>query len=155
RQYRLLSIQHQLRAPGVRAVRRRGDGRNFAGLRDYTPDDDPRHIDWKASARRGKLITREYSLEQGQQILIVVDAGRLMTQMAGAQPRFEYALSSALVLADVAAHSGDAVGVVVFDDAVRQYVAPARGTTAVRAVRDALTGATAQLVEPDYAAVFR
>jgi uncharacterized protein (DUF58 family) len=140
---------------GVRAVRPRGDGRNFANLRDYAVGDDPRHIDWKATARRGKVISREYSLEQGQQILIVIDAGRLMTQFAGSLPRFEYALSSALVLADIAVHSGDAVGVVVFNDTVQRYVAPSRGAGAVRAIRDALTAADATLVEPDYAAVFR
>lgn len=155
RLFRLLSVQHRMRSVGVRAVRPRGDGRNFANLRDYTLGDDPRHIDWKATARRGKVISREYSLEQGQQILIVIDAGRLMTQFAGSQPRFEYALSSALVLADIAVHSGDAVGVVVFNDAVRRYVVPARGVAAVRAVRDALTAAEATLVEPDYAAAFR
>jgi uncharacterized protein (DUF58 family) len=155
RQSRLVSVQHRLRAPGLRVVRPRGDGRNFANLRDYTLGDDPRHIDWKATARRGKVITREYSLEQGQQILIAIDAGRLMTQMAGNRARFEYALSSALVLADVAVHSGDAVGVVVFDDAVRRYVVPSRGMTAVKLVREALTSAQASLVEPDYAAAFR
>jgi uncharacterized protein (DUF58 family) len=155
RQSRLLSVQQRLRAPGIRIVRPRGDGRNFANLRDYTLGDDPRHIDWKATARRGKVITREYSLEQGQQILIVVDAGRLMTQLAGNRARFEYALSSALVLADVAVHSGDAVGVMVFDDAVRRYVVPSRGIGAVKLVREALTSAQASLVEPDYAAAFR
>lgn len=155
RQSRLLSIQQRLRAPGIRIVRPRGDGRNFANLRDYAVGDDPRHIDWKATARRGKIIMREYSLEQGQQILIAIDAGRLMTQLAGNRSRFEYALSSALVLADVAVNSGDAVGVMVFDDAVRRYVAPSRGPGAVRLVRDALTAAQASLVEPDYAAAFR
>lgn len=155
RRFRLLSIQRRMRAPGVRPVRQRGEGTSFANLRDYVYGDDPRHIDWKATARRGKVIAREYAIEQGQQILIVVDAGRLMTQLAGHQARFEYALSSALVLADVAAHSGDEVGAVVFDDAVRAYVPPARGATAVRGIRDALTAAEAQLVEPDYAAAFR
>jgi uncharacterized protein (DUF58 family) len=155
RHFRLLSMPHQTRATGLRAVRRRGEGQNYSSLREYSHDDDPRHIDWKATARRGKLITREYAIEQGQQILIVIDAGRMMTQFAGPRPRFEYALSSALVLADVAAHSGDAVGVVVFDDAVRRYVAPAKGIGAVRAVRDALTDVEATLVEPDYAAAFR
>lgn len=155
KQSRLLSVQQRLRAPGIRIVRPRGDGRNFANLRDYALGDDPRHIDWKATARRGKMITREYSLEQGQQILIVIDAGRLMTQLAGNRARFEYALSSALVLADVAVHSGDAVGVVVFDDVVRRYVVPSRGITAVKLIREALTSAQTSLVEPDYAAVFR
>ncbi|MBC7788490.1 MAG: DUF58 domain-containing protein, partial [Anaerolineae bacterium] len=98
RRLRLLTVQHRLRDAGVRATRRRGEGTSFANLREYVLGDDPRHIDWKASARRQKLISREYSVEQGQTVVIAVDAGRLMTQLADPYSRFEYALSSALVL---------------------------------------------------------
>jgi uncharacterized protein (DUF58 family) len=78
-----------------------------------------------------------------------------MTQFAGALPRFEYALSAALVLADVAVHSGDQVGLILFDDEVRAFVPPARGRTALQRVRDALIPAAATMAEPDYAAAFR
>ena len=155
RRYRLLSLQHRLRDAGVRAIRRRGEGTSFANLRDYTPGDDPRHIDWKATARRRKPITREFTIEQGQTVMIVIDAGRLMTQLAGPYPRFEYALSSALVLADVAAQSGDQVGLMLFDTEVRAFVPPARGRAALEGIRGALVPATATMAEPDYAAAFR
>ena len=155
RRFRLLALQHRLRDAGVRAVRRRGEGTSFANLREYARGDDPRHIDWKATARRGKLIAREFSVEQGQTVMILVDAGRLMTQLAGDLPRFEYALSSALVLAEVAAHSGDQVGLMVFDDEVRAFLPPARGRAAFRRLRDALIPVTASMAEPDYAAAFR
>lgn len=155
RRYRLLSLQHRLREAGVRSIRRRGEGTSFANLRDYTPGDDPRHIDWKATARRRKPITREYTVEQGQTVMIVIDAGRLMTQLSGPFPRFEYALSSALVLADVATHSGDLVGLMVFDTEVRAFVPPARGRAALEGIRGALVPAVATMSEPDYAAAFR
>lgn len=155
RRYRLLSLQHRLRDAGVRTIRRRGDGTSFANLREYVPGDDPRHIDWKATARRRKPITREFTIEQGQTVMIVIDAGRLMTQLSGPFSRFEYALSSALVLADVAAHSGDQVGLLLFDTEIRAFIPPARGRAALEGIRSALVPATATMVEPDYAAAFR
>ncbi len=155
RRYRLLAVQRRLREVGVRALRRRGEGTSFAGLREYTPGDDPRSVDWKATARRRKLITREFAIEQGQTVMLAVDAGRLMTQIADRYARFEYALSSALALADIAIASGDQVGLLVFNDAVRAFVPPGRGRAALGAVRDALLPVQATMVEPDYGAAFR
>jgi uncharacterized protein (DUF58 family) len=150
-----LALQHRLREVGVRVLRRRGDGTNFAGLREYAIGDDPRRIDWKASARRQELISREYSIEQGQSVMIVIDCGRLMTQMAGDLPRFEYALSSALVLADIAIGSGDQVGLLAFDDQVRVWMSPSRGLPALKELRASLIPLSATMVEPDYATAFR
>lgn len=155
RRFRLLSLQHRLREAGVRSIRRRGEGSTFEKLREYVVGDDPRHIDWKATAKRQKLIAREYAVEQGQTVLIAVDAGRMMTQFAGELPRFEYALSSAMVLADVALDSGDHVGAIVFDDEVRAYVPPRRGGPALQAIRQALIPLRATMAEPDYATAFR
>jgi uncharacterized protein (DUF58 family) len=148
-------LHHRLLAAGVRALRQRGEGQSFAGLREYALGDDPRHIDWKATARRQKLITREFSVEQSQTVLTLIDAGRSMTQLAGEFSRFEHALSAALVLTDVAAASGDQVGVLVFDDEIRAFAPPRRGRGALRAVRNALLSVTATMVEPDYAGAFR
>ena len=153
--YRLLAAQHRLRTTGQRVIRRRGTGTSFANLRDYVPGDDPRRIDWKATARRHRLISREFTVEQGQTIMIVIDCGRMMTQFAGDRPRFEYTLASALTLADVALSAGDRVGLMVFDILVRRYIAPTRAPGTLGAIRDALTGVTATMTEPDYAAAFR
>lgn len=153
--YRLLAAQHRLRTAGQRVIRRRGAGTSFANLREYVPGDDPRHIDWKATARRNRLISREFTVEQGQTIMIAMDCGRMMTQLAGDRPRFEYALASALTLADVALSTGDRVGLIVFDSLVRSYLAPAKSPGTLGAIRDALTSVTATMTEPDYAAAFR
>jgi uncharacterized protein (DUF58 family) len=155
RRFELRSLPMRLREVGLRVLRRRGEGTAFAGLREYAIGDDPRHIDWKATARRRRLISREYSVEQGQTVMIMVDAGRLMTQLAGSLPRFEYALSSALVLANVVTRAGDHAGLLVFDDEVRSYIPPTRGAAALRLIRDALVPVQPAMVEPDYAAAFR
>ena len=155
RRFRLLALQHRLDTAGVRNLRRRGEGQGFAGLREYARGDDPRHIDWKATAKRSKLITREFTIERSQTVLTLIDAGRGMTQLAGEFSRFEQALSSALILTDVAAAAGDRVGSLVFDDQVRAFVPAQRSRGALQAVRDAFVPVTASSREPDYAAAFR
>jgi uncharacterized protein (DUF58 family) len=155
RRYRLLALQHRLRDVGIRVVRRRGQGTTFDALREYAVGDDPRHVDWKATARRGVPVVRQYRAEQGQTVMIAVDGGRLMTQLAGDASRFEHALAAALVLADVAAGSGDQVGCLVFDEVPRVFVPPAGGRRHLADLRQALVDVRATMAEPDYAAAFR
>jgi uncharacterized protein (DUF58 family) len=155
RKFRLLAVQRRLRDAGVRQIRRRGGGMSFDALREYVPGDDPRHIDWKATGRRGVTQVREYTVEQGQTVILALDSGRLMTQLAGDRTRFEYAINSCLVLADVALQGRDKIGLLVFDDAIRGWVPPSNGTAAMRAIRSTLAGCDARLVEPDYALGFR
>jgi uncharacterized protein (DUF58 family) len=155
RRFRLLAVQRRLRDAGVRQIRRRGGGMTFDALREYVPGDDPRHIDWKASGRRGTPQVRQYTVEQGQTVILALDAGRLMTQMAGDRSRFEYAINACLVLADVAMQGKDKIGLLVFDDQIRGWVPPSRGTAAMRAIRSTLAGCEARLAEPDYALDFR
>ena len=155
KRFRWLAVHHRLASAGIRTARRRGEGRSFSRLRDYVVGDDPRHIDWKATARRGHPITREFTVEQSQTIFVLVDAGRSMTQLAGRYPRFEYALSTTLLLADVALAAGDRVGAMVFDDELRVLVPAQRGRAALPALRTALIPVQPTLVEPDYAAAFR
>ncbi len=155
RRFRLLAMQHRLSDVGVRALKQRGEGGAFAGLRDYVPGDDPRMLDWKATARHARLITREQTVERSQTVISLIDCGRAMTQLAGRFSRFEHVLSSSLLLSDVAATSGDRVGLIAFDDDVRAFVPAQRGTTALRSLRTTLSGLDATLTEPDYASAFR
>ena len=155
RRFRLLALQNRLSEAGVRALKLRGEGTAFAGLRDYVPGDDPRLLDWKASARHGRLISREQTIERSQTVISLIDCGRAMTQLAGHYSRFEHVLSAALVLSDVAATSGDRVGLVAFDDQIRASMPPQRGDRALKGLRRALSGLEATLTEPDYLSAFR
>jgi uncharacterized protein (DUF58 family) len=155
RRFRILAMQHRLSDAGVRALKLRGEGSAFSGVREYVPGDDPRLVDWKSTARHSRLIVREQTIERSQTVICMVDCGRAMTQLAGAYSRFEHVLSAALVLADVASTSGDRVGLIAFDDAVRSFVAPQKGSAALRVLRTSLNSLDATMSEPDYATAFR
>ncbi|HWC74061.1 MAG TPA: DUF58 domain-containing protein [Gemmatimonadales bacterium] len=144
------------RDAGTKPVRQLGEGRLFESLREWVPGDDLRHIDWKATARRRKVITRQYEAERRQQVLLVLDTGRLMTaEVTAGVARLDFAVQAALELAYAAAQYDDNVGVMTFADGVQHFVAPERGRTGVRRVLDVLAVVQPKLVEPDYPGAFR
>jgi len=150
--YRLLGIHHRLRLAGIRNIRQRGEGHSFESLREYVRGDDPRGIDWKATARHGDLMVRQYEAERSQNVILVIDAGRLMLQSLGDRERLDHALSAALLLADVAAVHGDRVGLFVFADRVQQFLPPRRAS--VPRIADALARVQPRMVEPNYPVAF-
>ncbi|MCC6316939.1 MAG: DUF58 domain-containing protein [Gemmatimonadaceae bacterium] len=142
------------RESGLRNVRRLGEGRVFESLREWVPGDDTRAIDWKASARRGKPMARQFEDERRQYVLIAIDAGRMLTAESEGRPRLEAVIDAALQLAYAAMEHDDNVGLLVFADTVQAFVAPARGRRAMRQVLEALAAVEGRLVEPDYPAAF-
>jgi uncharacterized protein (DUF58 family) len=152
KRYRLLGMRNRLREAGFRSVRQRGEGGAFESLREYVRGDDPRTLDWKASARRSSLIVRQYELERRQNVMLVIDAGRLMTQKVEDRERLDYALTAALLLADVARVHDDAVGLLVFSDKVEAFIPPARNS--VSRLAEAMGEVHARMVEPNYPAAF-
>jgi uncharacterized protein (DUF58 family) len=142
------------REAGMRNVRRLGEGRVFESLKEWVPGEDTRTIDWKATARRGKVMARQYEDERRQQVLIVVDAGRMLTAQVDGEPRLEAVVRAALHLAHSAVEHDDNVGLMVFADQVQQFVPPARGRRALRSVLDGLASVEGKLVEPNYPAAF-
>ncbi len=143
------------REQGITPLRQRGEGRLFESLRDWVPGDDLRHIDWKATARRGKVITRQYEAERRQQVLLVLDTGRLLTAEIAGLSRLDYVVRAALELAYAATQHDDNVGLMAFADGVQHFVAPQRGRAALKRVLDVLAVIQPTLVEPDYPGAFR
>lgn len=157
RRYRLLAHRHRLRDVGLRAMAERGEGSSFESLREYVRGDDPRRLDWKASGKRGALIVRQMEAERSQNVLLAIDAGRLMTEELGEEggvrrERLDSALSAALLLAEVAAQHGDRVGLLVFSDRVERFIPPAR--LPLSRLAEPLVDVRARLVEPDYPGAF-
>jgi uncharacterized protein (DUF58 family) len=139
----------------LRTTRRQGGESEFERLRDYTPDDEYRAIDWRATARSRKLIVRQYQVESNQSVMLVLDAGRLMTALAEGASLFDHALNASLLLAHVAVRRGDRVGLLGFDSKVRAFVSPAAGPAAQRHLIKASYALHARLVESDYDDAFR
>jgi uncharacterized protein (DUF58 family) len=139
----------------VRASRHKGGESEFARLRDHVPDDDVKRVDWKATARRQKLTVREYQLESNQNLMFLLDAGRVMTGLDSGISRFDHALNASLMLAHVAARGGDRVGALGFDDGLRVFMPPQSGRQASRAIIQATYDLFPRLVEPDFDLAFQ
>lgn len=152
--YTALTRAHRLAEMGFRLTRQRGTGQEFESLREYTPDDEFRRIDWKATARRQHPITRQYELERSQTVMLLLDAGRMMSAQCGDMARLDYALNAALMLAHVATEHDDAVGLIAFADTVRAFLPARKGRHQVGRLAEALYDLQPALVEPDYAAAF-
>jgi len=139
---------------GHRKSLRRGEGREFESLREHQHDDDFRHIDWKASAKRGKLITRQYETERDQRLMILLDTGRLMSPRIGPYRKLDYAINASIHLAQVALHKGDLVGYAIFNDEMRAFAEPKKGQTQMAHLVKNLTSLQPSRLESDYATVF-
>jgi uncharacterized protein (DUF58 family) len=151
----------ELKALGARSLvaaqRRaawRGEGRDFESLREYVPGDELRHVSWGATARRGRLTTRQYQIERDQTLLVALDAGRLMTARIESETKFDTAIHAALALMSAARRAGDHAGLLVFGRRVRAYVPPAKGREQLERVLEALHAVEPELIEPSYTRAF-
>jgi uncharacterized protein (DUF58 family) len=126
------------RDAGLRARGPIGLGTEFERVRDYLPDDDIRQVNWRATARLGRPMSNQHRVEQDQEIVIVLDIGRLMAAPLGDRTRLDTALDAATALALVADELGDRIGAVAFDDAIRRRIRPGRasGSDVIRATFD-------------------
>jgi uncharacterized protein (DUF58 family) len=132
----------------------RGEGREFESLRDYVQGDELRHIAWTATARRGRITTRQYQIERDQTILIALDAGRLMTARIEAETKLDSAVHAALALMSAAARAGDNAGIIVFGRRIKSYLPPGRGRDQMDAALEALHAIEPEMIEPSYARAF-
>jgi uncharacterized protein (DUF58 family) len=140
--------------PGLRRMRVRGQGREFESLREFVIGDEIRHISWAATARRGKLITRQYTIERSQNIVVLLDTGRLMTARIGKLTKLDHAVNATLSIGYVAAAGGDNVGLVAFSRRVVSYLPPRRGRDQINRLMEALYGLEPQMIEPSYKRAF-
>ena len=132
----------------------RGEGREFESMRDYVRGDELRHISWTATARRGKLTTRQYQIERDQTILVALDAGRLMTARIDKETKLDSAVHATLSLFSAAARAGDNAGLVVFGRKIKNYIPPSRGRDHIESALEALHAVEPEMIEPSYARAF-
>jgi uncharacterized protein (DUF58 family) len=154
REFDLLKQQGRLREMGIRRARSRGLGTEFESLREYGEGDDFRKIDWKATARKDKLVVRQYEQERNQAVIVVVDIGRHMLAEVDGVRKLDHVLDSLLMLVNAAAVAGDQIGLLVFAETVRNYLPPAKGRSQVGRVIEAIHDLVAEPVESDSASAF-
>jgi uncharacterized protein (DUF58 family) len=150
RRYELAARLGDLRYVGFRSIRASGGGGEFEQLREYVRGDPYRDVDWKSTAKRQRPVTRVYQQERSQQVLLAIDAGRMMATRLGEITKLDHAINAALLLAYVALRQGDRVGLVVFSDIVKTFVPPGRGPGHYRKLLEALYGVEAEVTFVDF-----
>lgn len=135
---------------GLRSARGRGGGTEFDSLREMTPDDETRRIDWAATARSNRPIVRTFRAERNQTVLVLLDAGRVMAGRVDGVPRLEYGMDGAMLLAELATGLGDRMGLISFDRSVHTTVEPSNRRSQRSAVTEAVFDLEPALAESDY-----
>lgn len=148
--YALFATDNRLSLMGIRKRRRRGEGLDFHQLREYRLGDALRQIDWKATSRLKRLISREYQDERDQQIVFLIDCGRRMLAKDGELSHFDYTLNAMLLLSYVALRQGDAVGFMAFAG-IERFLPPQKGATSINTLLNSAYDLQATTHVPDYA----
>ncbi len=168
-QYELLVKRGMLHQMGLKNSRQFGEGTEMERLREYLPDDDFRRIDWKATARHRKPIVREFETERSQDIVIMLDTGRLMASpillesdgipdsesiSKKAMLKLDYAINTTLMATYVSILRGDRIGLIAFADTVHQYLSPKQGKKQFLTILETIYALPVHPVEPDFGSAF-
>ncbi len=147
--FALMATDHHLSQIGVLQRRRRGEGLDFHQLREYREGDAQRQIDWKASARMQKMISREYQDERDQQIVMLLDCGRRMVARDDAISHFDHVVNAALLLAYVGLRQGDAVGLLTMSGPAR-WLSPRKSRATVNTILNGVYDLQPTVAASDY-----
>jgi uncharacterized protein (DUF58 family) len=138
---------------GETKIRKLGEGTEFSSLREYIIGDDVKRIDWKATARKDFPIVRTHEVSKDQTILILLDAGRMMSTRISGLSRFDWGMNAALSLSLAALAKGDQVGVGVFSDTPKLFIPPKRGKINLKNIIEGMHNIQPEHNEPDYVGV--
>jgi uncharacterized protein (DUF58 family) len=152
--YGALHVRNRLIEAGLRKMRLRGSGTEFESLREFADGDAFRSVDWKATARRGKLMVAQYEVERSQNVVLLLDCGRLMTPRIGDQRKLDYAVTAALSLATIAGLASDRVGVVAFAGRILAASAPRSTKSSIAKLTELLYDLEPRFEEANYARAF-
>ncbi|MBR1881938.1 MAG: DUF58 domain-containing protein [Muribaculaceae bacterium] len=151
--YELLAMSNQLTMMGIKRIRRAGNNTEFEQIKDYVQGDDYRAINWKASARRNQLMVNVYTDERSQQIISVIDKGRVMQQAFDGMTLLDYAINATLILSYVAVRKQDRAGLITFNDMLHDFVPPACSQAQMQNLLEALYAQQTDFSESDYSAM--
>lgn len=149
-EYDLLARTNRLSLLGMRRSRKIGQDNEFERLRDYSQDDNYKHMDWHATARRRKLTVRDFQANQSQRIIFMVDCGRMMTGTSGDISLLDHSLNAMLMLSYVSLRQGDSVGMISFSDRVHNYTPAKSGVKHINRLLHATYNQHANYVESRY-----
>ena len=154
RKYDLLSRKQMLNFLGIKPAKIYGKGTEFEMLREYQVDDEYQVIDWKATSKKGKPISRVYQTERTKNIMLMIDAGRIMGVHVGDLTKLEHAVNSALLVSFVALRLGERVGLCIFSSDIKEYLPLQSKRSHFNVITETLYNLKADDYESDYRRAF-
>jgi uncharacterized protein (DUF58 family) len=139
---------------GINKNRWMGSGTELESLREYQKDDDSKTIDWKASTRLNRPISKVFQMESNSQVTIVLDCGRLMTAEQKGLNTLDHAINSLLILAHIAFNAGDTISIVAFSDHILGELVGLKGRASLKKITQFITKLQPDFVESNYRLMF-
>ncbi|MBI1222245.1 MAG: DUF58 domain-containing protein [Bacteroidetes bacterium] len=152
--YEYLAISNTLVQAGIKKIRRIGQQTEFEKIREYIPGDEFRVINWKATARRNKLMANTYQDERSQQVYCIIDKGRVMDQPFNRMSLLDYAINASLVLSNIAIKKYDKAGILTFDEQEVQMLPAHRKSGQMLQIQELLFKQETRFLESDYDRLF-
>ena len=151
RKYEFLAGTNRLDEVGVKKLRRLGHTMEFDAIREYVRGDDPRTVNWKATARRGSIMVNQYRDERAQPVYALLDTGRVMQIPFEGMTLLDYSINAALVLLNTALFKGDRAGLVNFSHEIGATLPAGRRGGQIGRILETLYALETDFLETDYA----
>ncbi len=150
KKYELMAISDRLTEAGVKRIRRIGHSMEFDHIKDYVRGDDYRTINWKATARKTRLMVNHFDDEKSQQVYSVIDIGRVMKMPFEGMSLLDYAINSSLVISSIAMHKQDKAGLVTFSNKVSNILPADRQARQIQKILEVLYNQKTDFLESDF-----
>ncbi len=150
RQYQIMAISNRLQELGVKQVRRLGHTTEFEQIKEYVRGDDYRTLNWKATARSGKLMVNQYRDERAQHIYCLIDKSRNMKMPFEGLSLLDYAINASLVLSNIALLKQDKAGLVAFSEKIDSILPSSNKPTHMNLIMEVLYNQQTRFLEADY-----
>ncbi|MFV0592417.1 MAG: DUF58 domain-containing protein [Draconibacterium sp.] len=150
RKFELMAISNRLEDVGVKRIRKVGQHSEFDQIREYVPGDDSRTINWKATARRAALMVNQYQEERSQQVVSLIDMGRVMEMPFNGMALLDYAINASLIISNTAMYKHDRAGLLTFSSRIHSFVQPDRKGGHLQRIMEVLYNQQTNFNEPSY-----
>lgn len=150
RGFELMAASNRLHEVGVKRIRRIGQASAFERIKEYVVGDDPRTVNWRATARRGELMVNQYQDERAQPVYCLLDAGRVMELPFEGMTLLDYSINASLVISNVALKKQDKVGLMAFSDQIHDVLPASAGVRQLGNIMDRLYALQTNFLATDY-----
>lgn len=154
KEYLKLTRSNRLYELGVHKNRYKGSGTELNSLREYNQDDDAKFIDWKASSRLNRPVTKQFQMESQNDVVLVLDCGRLMSGEENNLSSLDHAVNGILTLSHIAANMGDNIRIIAFSDKIDGDLRSVKGHDKLKKIIKFITPLQPKFVESNYELAF-